>query len=110
MLNCDWFQLFSQSRYTVGVIYLVILNLSRSIRFRPEKIIIAGILPGAKEPKNTNSYLRPLVKELNTLWTDGFFLAIKSQTVKIRVALLATVCDIPATQKIGGFCESLLEM
>ena len=38
------------------------------------------------------------------LWTDGFSISIDSQTLKIRVALLATVCDIPATQKIGGFC------
>lgn len=104
MLNCDWFQPFAHSRYTVGVIYLVILNLPRAIRFRPENIIITGIIPGPKEPKSMNSYLRPLVKELNTLWTDGFSLSINSQTVKIRVALLATVCDIPATQKIGGFC------
>ena len=104
MLNCDWFQPFAQSRYTVGVIYLVILNLPRAIRFRPENIIITSIIPGPKEPKSMNSYLRPLVKELNALWTDGFSLSINSQTVKIRVALLATVCDIPATQKIGGFC------
>ena len=47
---------------------------------------------------------RPLVKELHALWTDGFLLSINSQTVKIRVALLASVCDIPATGKIGGFC------
>ena len=104
MLNCDWFQPFAQSRYTVGVIYLVILNLPRAIRFRPENIIVTGIIPGPKEPKNMNSYLRPLVKELNSLWSDGFSISINSQTVKVRVALLATVCDIPATQKIGGFC------
>jgi len=104
MLNCDWFQPFAQSRYTVGVIYLVILNLPRDIRFRPENIIIAGIIPGPKEPKNMNSYFRPLVKELNALWTDGFSFSTDSQTIKVRVALLATVCDIPATQKIGGFC------
>ena len=50
-----WFQLFSRSRYTVGVIYLVILNLPRSIHFRPESIMITGIIPDPKEPKNMNS-------------------------------------------------------
>ena len=83
--------IFSQSWYTVGVICLVILNLPRSIRFRPENIMITGIIPGPKEPKNMNFYLRPLVKELNTLWTEGFFLSIKFQRIKIRVAVLATV-------------------
>ena len=84
--------------------YLVILNLPCAIHFKPENVIITGIIPGPKEPKNMNSYLRPLVKELHALWTDGFLLSINSQTVKIRVALLASVCDIPATGKIGGFC------
>ena len=71
--------------------YLVILKLPRLIRFRPENIMITGIIPGPKEPKNMNFYLRPLVKELNTLWTEGFFLSIKFQRIKIRVAVLATV-------------------
>jgi len=73
MLNCDWFQLFDHSTYSVGILYLVILNLPRSIRFKPENIWIVGIIPGPAEPdySELNSYLRPLVKELNYLWTDG---------------------------------------
>ena len=70
MLNCDYFQLFDHSCYSVGALYMVILNLPRSIRFKPENIIITGIIPGPKEPKQNemNSYLRPLVKELNSFW------------------------------------------
>ena len=106
MLNCDWFQPFAQSRYTIGMLCLVILNLPRSICFKPENVIITRIIPGPKEPKKNamNSYLRPLVKELNMLWVDGFSLLINRKPVKVRVALLASVCDIPATQKLGGFC------
>lgn len=106
MLNCDWFQPFEHSCYSVGVLYLVILNLPRSMRFKPENIIITGIIPGPKEPnqKEMNSYLRPLVKELNSLWTDGFLITHDSKEINIFVALIATVCDIPATGKIGGFC------
>ena len=106
MLNCDWFQPFERSCYSVGVLYLVILNLPRSMRFKPENIIITGILPGPKEPnqKEMNTYLRPLVKELNSLWTDGFAISHNSKEVNIFVDLIATVCDIPATGKLGGFC------
>ena len=104
MLNCDYFQPFDHSCYSVGVLYMVILNLPRSIRFKPENIIITGIIPGPKEPKQNemNSYLRPLIKELNSLWTDGFLIKYDSNEVKIFVALIATVCDIPAAGKIGG--------
>ena len=102
MMNCDWFQPFDHSTYSVGVLYLVILNLPRAIRFKPENILIAGIIPGPSEPSYTeiNSYLRPLVKELNSLWTDGF--TVKDNII-VRAALLASVCDVPATAKLGGF-------
>ena len=105
MLNCDWFQPFDHSCYSVGVLYLVILNLPRSLRFKPENIIITGIIPGPKEPNQTtmNSYLRPVVKELNALFTEGFTIELGSQTYKIFVALIASVCDLPATAKLGGF-------
>ncbi|XP_065917612.1 uncharacterized protein [Dysidea avara] len=105
MLNCDWFQPFDLSTYSVGVFYLVILNLPRTIRFKPENILIAGIIPGPGEPSynEINSYLRPLVKELNFLWTDGFTMMHNDKSVVVQAALLATVCDVPATAKIGGF-------
>ena len=105
MLNCDWFQPYRHTNYSIGVLYLVILNLPRSMRFKPENILIAGIIPGPSEPKtNTlNSYLRPLVKELNFLWTDGFMMKCSSNNITVRAALIASVCDIPATQKLGGF-------
>lgn len=48
-----------------------------------------------------NSYLRPLVKEPNSLWTEGF--ALGHNEKNIYVALLGSICDIPATHKLGGF-------
>ena len=74
MLNYDWFQPYDLSTYSVGVLYLVILNLPRAIRFKPENVLIAVVIPGPKEPSlsEMNSYLRPIVKELNSLWSDGF--------------------------------------
>lgn len=98
MLNCDWFQPFDHSSYSVSVLSLVILNLPRSIRFKPENILIAGIIPGPSEPPlgTINSYLRPLVKELN-------FMQHKGNNVYVHAALLATVCDVPVTAKLGGF-------
>ena len=50
-----------------------------------------------------NSYLRPLIKELNSLWTEGFTMSHGGNTVVLCAALIASVCDIPATAKLGGF-------
>ena len=69
MLNVDWFRPHKHSPGSVGVVYLVLLNLPRHERYKFENIIVAGILPGPSEPKLTaNTFLEPLVRELQALW------------------------------------------
>ena len=59
MLNLDWFQPYKHTPYSIGVIYLVIQNLPRRLRFKPENIIIVGTIPGPREPScdELNPYL-----------------------------------------------------
>jgi len=38
-MNTDWFQPFVRTQYSVGVLYLVVLNLPRDQRYKMEKII-----------------------------------------------------------------------
>ena len=85
----DWFQPYKHRIYSVGVIYLAIMNLPHAIRFKRENIIIIGLLPGPAEPSKTiNTYLTPLVSELLVLW-DGVLIKIHSAgTQSIRCAIL----------------------
>ena len=92
----------------MGAIYLTIQNLPISIRNNPDNIILVGIIPGPTEPHlNLNSYLAPLVDELNKAWTDGIQVPLNkiegSMTVTVRLALNCVACDIPATRKACGF-------
>ena len=50
LLNVDWFKPFIYTQYSVGAMYLVIQNLPRAIRFKPENVIIVSTIPGPKEP------------------------------------------------------------
>ena len=103
ILNIDWFNPFKHIEYSVGVIYLVVANLPRSERYKIENVIIAGIVPGPKEPrKHMNSYLKPLVDELLELWM-GTYVTGPGIFVPIRCALLCVSCDLPATRKVCGF-------
>ena len=107
-LNVDWFCPFEHSQYSVGAIYLTIQNLPISIRNKPENIILVGIIPGPTEPHlNLNSYLAPLVSELNIAWNDGIPVPVtvgnQQVTLTIRLALTCVACDIPATRKVCGF-------
>ena len=98
-LNIDWFQPYRHVTYSVGAIYLSVLNLPRSLRYKPENILI---IPGPKEPKDVNNYIYPLIHELLQLW-EG--VVIKNGKLKIRAALLFITSDLPATRKLCGFAS-----
>ena len=103
MLNVDWFQPFEHSTYSLGVIYLVILNLPRELRFKIENVLLVGVVPGPKEPKGSiNSFLGPMVKELLELW-HGCYLGNIPFRRFVRAALLCVSCDVPAVRKVAGF-------
>ena len=48
MLNVDKFNPFKNSEYSLGAIYIVILNISREYRFKWKNVILLGLIPGAK--------------------------------------------------------------
>ena len=107
ILNVDWFQPFSHTQYSVGVIYLTVLNLPRHIRYKRENVILVGIIPGPREPENNiNTYLQPLVKELKQFW-KGIKLSVLTENGLeeriIRAAVLCVSCDLPAGHKTCGF-------
>ena len=57
LLNIDWLQPYKHIQYSVGVLYIAILNLPRAIRYKRENVILYGIIPGPCEPSlNINSY------------------------------------------------------
>lgn len=107
MLNIDWFRPYKHTPYSVGVIYMVVTNLPRSMRFRKENVILVGIVPGPSEPPlHMNSYLKPMVDELNDLWKNGIQVTSpdSAHPLTLRAALICVACDIPACRKVLGFC------
>ena len=107
MMNIDWFQPYKHASYSVGAIYITLMNLPRSVRFKRENVVLIGILPGPSEPKHDiNPYLEPLVDELTDLW-EGVTMQVCTRSGKtahnIRCALLCIACDVPAGRKVCGF-------
>lgn len=104
MLNVDWFCPYKHVRsVSVGAIYAVFLNLPRELRFKKEFMILVGLIPNmAKEPP-TNTFMKPLVDELLTAWTDGLDVKTTNGIINIKCALICVGCDIPASRKLCGF-------
>lgn len=103
-LNLDWFQPFKHSTYSIGAIYMTVLNLPRNIRNKQENVLLIGLLPGPSEPTNLNGYLEPLVNELNEFWHGKVLKIYNVPDMKVvRCALLCASCDLPAGRKLCGF-------
>lgn len=106
MLNFDFFQPMKNRKvYSVGVLYLVNLNLPRNVRFKWENAIVMGIIPSMdSEPKNLNEFLEPSIAELQVLW-KGIRLrsSFSSFPLTFRAAILAVSADIPAARNLCGF-------
>lgn len=113
MLNVDWFQPYTHTIYSVGVVYLTVMNLPRTLRFKLENIIIVGIIPGPTEPSHDiNPFLEPLVNELLDFWIGiNLKICISSGIIKevVKCALLCVSRDLPAGQRLVGFFHILLD-
>ena len=106
MLNLDWFQPFDHTTDSIGAMYLTVVNLPRHERFRKENVILVGLIPSMEhEPSDVNSFLYPLVQELQSLWKGERFHTLESPRYKLtyRAMLLCAACDIPAGRKLCGF-------
>jgi Transposase family tnp2 len=97
-------------KYSMGIISLVCLNLPPDMRYKPENMFMAGVVPGPKEPPLTtlNHYLTPLVDDFLEFWKPGVYF---SRTRKyslgrlVRCALVAVVCDLLGARKVAGFAS-----
>ena len=63
LLNVDWFNPYKHVEYSVGAMYVAILNFPRHLQYQKENMILAGIIPGPCELSlHMNSFLELLVR------------------------------------------------
>ncbi|KZV92705.1 hypothetical protein EXIGLDRAFT_692440 [Exidia glandulosa HHB12029] len=84
-----------------------IANLPLAQRFRTSNLICTSVLPGPKEQSGdeVQRFIRPIISDLVRLWKEGVLISTPScpDGRRVRVILLALVCDKPAAHKVGGF-------
>lgn len=74
-------------------------NLHLGMCMEAPYIFLNMVIPGPKSPgKKLDVFLRPLIYELNGLWSEGVqtYDASKQENFQMRVALLSTIHDFPA--------------
>lgn len=97
----------SVKRASIGLLALACLNFPIEMRFKPENMFLAGIIPGPKTPPldAINPYLTHIVDAFLEFWAGVFFTqtALFEMGRLIFCALVAIVCDSPAARKVAGF-------
>ena len=84
-----------------GIISMACLNLPLDMRYKPENMYLAGIIPGPKQPslENLNHYIHPLIAQLAISWKQGVRYSRTANHPGGRVtqsAIVLAVCDLPA--------------
>jgi hypothetical protein len=110
-LSADFFNPFTNKQagksVSFGAISVVCLNLPVSMRYKPENMFLAGVIPGPKEPHLTlHQYLSPIVDEFLEFWDPGVQLSHTCNFPEGRLilcALILVVCDLLATWKTIGY-------
>jgi hypothetical protein len=65
--STDGYQIFRQKTDDCWVVMFINANLSPDIRVKKENLLISAIIPGPNQPKDFNSFLRPIIDELKLL-------------------------------------------
>lgn len=102
----------------VWPVILTCLNLPPEMRFKRKNVLIAGFVPGPKNPKDVDSFLKPMVDEFEIL-TNGIKEVYDAGSVgrnkefTLRAHLVLVTTDMPARKKIlntmglasSSYCE-----
>ena len=107
----DWFNPFHNKAAgksaSVGSITLACLNLPPSLRYKPENLYLAGIIPGPREPNydEINHFIGPLIHRFLPMWREGTWFSRTASYVRGRLcrsAIAALVCDLLGSRKVSG--------
>jgi hypothetical protein len=99
------FGLFAAS-YSCWPIILMVYNLPQGICMRLEFMFLSMVIPGSSNPgQNIDVCLRLLIDELTQLWSSKALIydISRKQNFLMRVALMWTVNDFPASGMVSGW-------
>jgi hypothetical protein len=100
----------SKQSVSSTAIWLILLNLPSHLRYRPENMFLAGIIPGPKKPSlsDTNHSINRLVDVLREFFQPGILYsrtARHTHGCRVRAILVPVVADMPAPRQAVGFAS-----
>ena len=94
-MNTDGVNLYSSSKVELWPIFLAINELSPSLRFARENLIIAGLWQGKGKPP-FKLYFSTFATEIKSLFTEGIDINISPVNGNVKLAVVCSTMDLPA--------------
>ncbi|KAG2335990.1 hypothetical protein BDR05DRAFT_897382 [Suillus weaverae] len=90
-----------------GIISMACLNLPSDIRYKPENMYLAGIIPCPKQPslEHLNHYIQPLINDMVDSWECSIKFSNTAcfPTGRLTCSAIAlAVCDLPAARHLAS--------
>lgn len=79
---------------------LVVLNFPHHVRMRAGSMILAGLIPGPKEPKNTDPYVEVLVDDVLSLNKLKVYDAYKNEMFQLKANIVLHIFDYVGQNKV----------
>ncbi|CAN1121606.1 hypothetical protein LINPERHAP2_LOCUS866 [Linum perenne] len=107
-LASDGFNPFGNmsTSYSMWPVILTPYNLPPWMCMKEPYLFLTLLIPGPSAPgKDIDVYMRPLIDELNELWSDGIqtYDTHSKSTFQLHAALLWTINDFPAYGNLSGW-------
>ncbi|GET53357.1 transposase domain-containing protein [Rhizophagus irregularis DAOM 181602=DAOM 197198] len=99
--STDGYQIFRQKTDSCWILMFINANLPPTIRVKKENLLISAIIPGPNQPKDFNSFLRPIIDELKVLQEGvSIYDALLKENFILRCHVVMWTGDMPAVSKL----------
>lgn len=95
LMNTDGLSLYSSSKVQLWPVFFAINELSPSLRFARENIILASIWQGKGKPP-MQQYLGSLCSVFNNLYDAGIVVELDNKETSVKVKVICGTYDLPA--------------
>lgn len=89
-----------KTQYSMWPIFLIPLNLPQHIRMKPGAMLLSGIIPGPKEPKNMDPYIDVVVDDIMALEKVMVYDAYRKENFNLKGNILLHILDYPGQNKL----------
>ena len=101
-LCTDGMNPFSKEKvaYSMWPITLSILNLPSHIRTKFGSLLLVGIIPGSKEPRNMDPYLQLVIEDVRSFSSYEIIDSYRNIPIRLQASIVLNILDYPGHNKV----------